>query len=402
MLCFLVLAQLLAYSISVYRAYNDAKQTTLLLTNLFDLGILQSNRLLIEKISALSEVYGFKKVLLCEHGQVVFSSTPYTSSECSIASSFFESVISLPLVSSETRTANFVYPLFYDYLTSLLFAIGPAIVIIFAIARIKKVLTRIQSDLIDPLTESILHVDNDDGSLSDRSVEFSVAELNALFSAYRAKIQDIKILVATRAELDKQASIGRITSHLSHDLRAPLGIFESLVIMPDANMPSMRGSIKEALNRLYSMIDALKHSEIENLVKRQNCTLSFTLGYQSLLYQAQQRDVVLFAPEVEIVNVSIDALKIERAWLNLAMNAIEAAKKIVRIEFSQNADVLTIRIVDDGDGIPVQIAESLYQRGATYGKPSGTGLGLAYVKQVLQGHGGDVIYRREDNLTIFE
>ena len=44
----------------------------------------------------------------------------------------------------------------------------------------------------------------------------------------------------------------------------------------------------------------------------------------------------------------------------------------------------------------------MFKRGETYGKEGGTGLGLAYVKQIAEGHGGEVTYRREDGWSIFE
>lgn len=401
-LCFLVLAQFLAYSISVYRSYIDANEIAKLLANIFDLGIFQSNRLLVEKISALSELYGFKHIFLCDKGEIVFSSKPAISQSCAASSNFFESLITLPLVSSETKTVNFVYPLFYDYLTSLLFATAPAIVIILAITKIKNVLGSIKTDLIDPLAESIVYLDRSEEADSDKSIDFSVAELNTLFSAYRAKVHDIKELIAAKAELDKQASIGRITTQLSHDLRAPLGIFESLLKLPDERLPSIRESVKDALNRVYSMIDALKHGEVGNLVKRENSVLSFALGAKSLEYRSKKLGITLQVLKEEQC-VWIDSLKIERAWMNLASNAIEAAKSLVIVEVSAHRDgTLFIRVSDDGNGVPAEIVDRLYERGATHGKPGGTGLGLAYVKQVMQGHGGDVSYKRIDGMTIFE
>lgn len=74
----------------------------------------------------------------------------------------------------------------------------------------------------------------------------------------------------------------------------------------------------------------------------------------------------------------------------------------MKIEYEVEDGNLILRVIDDGPGIPEEFLPRLFQRGATHGKPDGTGLGLAYVRQIMRGHGGDVTYRRENDLTIFE
>jgi signal transduction histidine kinase len=48
-----------------------------------------------------------------------------------------------------------------------------------------------------------------------------------------------------------------------------------------------------------------------------------------------------------------------------------------------------MRIVDHGPGVPEQLRERLFDPYVT-GKPGGTGLGLALVKQTIEAHGGRV------------
>jgi hypothetical protein len=98
----------------------------------------------------------------------------------------------------------------------------------------------------------------------------------------------------------------------------------------------------------------------------------------------------------------VDATNFERAWINLVSNAIDAAKSEVRLELKIVDASLFVRVIDDGLGVPQAFLPKLFQRGATHGKPEGTGLGLAYVRQIIRGHGGDVTYRREEKVTVFE
>ena len=188
---------------------------------------------------------------------------------------------------------------------------------------------------------------------------------------------------------------------LGHDLRAPLGTFERLLLIPDNEMPAMKQSIKESLNQLYSMIEALRNSKTENIVRRSSTTFRFQHGFENIRLKAEERNIFLQVPQFDLI-LTVDKQKLERAWLNLTLNAIEFAKTKVKVDAIIRGHELIITVIDDGPGIPEDFLPKLFQRGATHGKPDGTGLGLAYVRQIMRGHGGDVTYHRDNGQTIFE
>lgn len=217
--------------------------------------------------------------------------------------------------------------------------------------------------------------------------------------AHKIKIMLSMILEAST--LEKQAAVGRIIGQITHDIRAPLGIFESLINGNQENIVH-RQMLRYALNRLYAMVEALRHSETEHLIKRSLTSLSFRLGLNYLQHRANNRSIEFKVPDEAIDNLNLDGTKVERAWINLASNAIDAARSIVKVEVRVLATDLMLRVTDDGPGVPENFMPRLFERGASYGKVDGTGLGLAYVRQIMRGHGGDVTYRRENNLTVFE
>lgn len=200
----------------------------------------------------------------------------------------------------------------------------------------------------------------------------------------------------------KQVAFAHISQMLSHDLRGPLGTFERLLSISDNEIPTMKKSIRDALNRLHALVDALRHSESENIIKRSVADLDFHFGMDALQHKASLKKLQLKAKVQRMENVFIDHAKMERAWMNLISNALEAAQNCVIIEAKTEGTDLKISVVDDGPGVSDEFLPKLFQRGATCGKADGTGLGLAYVRQIIRGHGGDVSYRRENGLTIFE
>ena len=202
----------------------------------------------------------------------------------------------------------------------------------------------------------------------------------------------------------REAAVGRITAQLSHDLRAPLLSIERLLHLPiGVSVLSQQNIIRESLNRLNSMIESLRNTDLELMIEPQYCVLDFSIGFLGLSVKAQRHGISLFPPKVELKgHVRIDALKFERAWVNLVSNAIDAAKSEVRLEIETCGTEFRLTVIDDGPGIPDSILPNLFNRGMTQGKSGGTGLGLAYARQVMRGHGGDITYQRVGARTIFE
>lgn len=196
--------------------------------------------------------------------------------------------------------------------------------------------------------------------------------------------------------------IAQTSQMLGHDLRAPLGTFEKLLTIPENEFSAMRGSIRESLNRVYAMIEALRNYEMEILIRKSKCLFDFNAGLEIVKAKAENRKVKINSPHTMVYNLDLDKEKVTRSWLNLALNAVEFAESEVSIDVVVEGVDCLIRISDDGHGIPDDFLPKLFQRGATLGKVGGTGLGLAYVRQIMYGHGGDVTYRRENGRTIFE
>ena len=97
--------------------------------------------------------------------------------------------------------------------------------------------------------------------------------------------------------------------------------------------------------------------------------------------------------------------KIERVLVNLLLNACEFVSSEtgrVQITMVEMADVIEIRIEDNGPGISGEIREKLFQPFVSYGKQNGIGLGLTIAKKVFQDHGGDIcLEMTQPGRTIF-
>lgn len=93
-----------------------------------------------------------------------------------------------------------------------------------------------------------------------------------------------------------------------------------------------------------------------------------------------------------------DARKVEQVLRNLVSNAVKfiPAGKAIQIRWEIDGDqIVILRVIDDGPGIPEEHLHRLFERFYRIDKgrtrdAGGTGLGLAIVKHIMQSHGGNV------------
>jgi signal transduction histidine kinase len=91
--------------------------------------------------------------------------------------------------------------------------------------------------------------------------------------------------------------------------------------------------------------------------------------------------------------------RLEQVFVNLLENAVRHAPGLTRIEvraeLDPDGDAVTVRVVDDGPGIPNGRAEMVFlphERGT--GEGPGAGLGLAIARGIVEAHGGTIRLER--------
>lgn len=105
-----------------------------------------------------------------------------------------------------------------------------------------------------------------------------------------------------------------------------------------------------------------------------------------------------------------DSDRLQQLLLNLARNAVEAGARTItlrtRVEHSARVgarlrrQALRIDVIDNGRGIPAEIAETLYQP-LVSGRANGTGLGLALAREIADEHDGELRHGSQPGVTIF-
>lgn len=76
---------------------------------------------------------------------------------------------------------------------------------------------------------------------------------------------------------------------------------------------------------------------------------------------------------------------------NLVLNAVDAGADGIAITGARHGNTITIDVADNGPGIQANVRERLFQPFSASGRAGGTGLGLAIARDLMRGHGGDIV-----------
>lgn len=231
-----------------------------------------------------------------------------------------------------------------------------------------------------------------------------VRQLSTAFTSMRGEIQKANQRVL---ESERLATIGRMASSVSHDLRHYLAaIFANSEFLASDRLSAREraeifADIRAAVNGTTEMIDSLLiFSRTGASIRRQPELMATLLERATALVRAHpDADGVMLTTEygepTETAAV-VDGKQIERAISNLLLNACQAAhtsgasaKVMATLEVRERQ--IIIRVIDNGPGVPEKIRESLFEPFVSEGKQKGTGLGLTLAQCIAAEHGGEVI-----------
>jgi signal transduction histidine kinase len=198
-----------------------------------------------------------------------------------------------------------------------------------------------------------------------------------------------------RADLAERTDrLDRFASVLSHDLRNPLSVAQGYLelareAVEDPTVSGYLESSADGIERLDALIDDLLLLARDGPGEDRLAPVSVTAVAKEAWDTVDTGDATLVADGA--VRVEADRSNLRRAIENLFRNAIEHGEAdAVRVEPTPDGERPGFRVADDGHGVPPALEESLFERGVS--GDDGTGLGLAVVRSVVEGHGWTIAY----------
>jgi signal transduction histidine kinase len=238
-----------------------------------------------------------------------------------------------------------------------------------------------------------------------------VAELTRAFDRMRTSL-----LKSQRDLLESEqlATIGRMASSISHDLRHSLAaIVANSEFLCDSRLTAgqreeLYQEVRTGVNLMTDLIDSL----LEFARTRESLSPSYGNVLETIqrAVQAVRLNPRHHSRSIDVLSSPqlagwFDPRKLERVLYNLLLNASEATPAVggkVEVRAEDVSGAIEISVADNGPGIPTSIRDRLFHPFVSYGKENGTGLGLAVVQKIVQDHGGEIVVERTtDSRTIF-
>ena len=197
--------------------------------------------------------------------------------------------------------------------------------------------------------------------------------------------------IEDRARQVKLAALGRLTANIAHEIRNPLSaIVHAGDLMEEENRAPARARltriIRDNAARLDRMVQDVLELNRRDRIQREQLDLRVFLEH-CVREIADNEDI----PQEEIAldlgveaTVEFDRVHLHQILWNLLRNAWRHSHRktgSVRLKLLRQADRLELHVVDDGEGVPVELQAQLFEPFfTTYSV--GTGLGLYIAREL--------------------
>ncbi|MFT5131013.1 MAG: two-component system NtrC family sensor kinase [Rhodothermales bacterium] len=253
--------------------------------------------------------------------------------------------------------------------------------------------------------------------LSVKNVDLNYAEddlklISAIACSAGLAIENRRLL-DSNLRSERMAAVGLMAASLSHDVKNILSGLEGCVSLLRVSMDT---DDSELMNEAWEMLDG-NHKRMStlmldllNLAREERPPLlphDLTPIMDEVvdLVAAQTRDANITVSigdgsRGEQPMVDLDNRGLHRVLLNLLTNAVDAVRERhqdsgkgaveINWSFDLHARAVTIRITDNGIGIPEKEQSRVFDLFHTNKGSSGTGIGLAVSKQIIDNHRGKI------------
>ncbi|EII6316053.1 cell wall metabolism sensor histidine kinase WalK [Staphylococcus pseudintermedius] len=268
-------------------------------------------------------------------------------------------------------------------------------------------------DLQDEFSLEESNENNDSVLIDINEEEGIIARVN--FSTIVQDTGFVTGYIAVLHDVTEQQQIERerreFVANVSHELRTPLTSMNSYIEAleegawrDESIAPQFLSVTREETERMIRLVNDLLHlskmdNETETITKE---IVDFNMFINKIInrHEMAAKDTT-FVRDIprETIFTEVDPDKMTQVFDNVITNAMKYSRGEKRVEFHVKHNPvhsrLTIRIKDNGIGIPINKVDKIFDRffrvdKARTRKMGGTGLGLAISKEIVEAHNGRI------------
>jgi two-component system nitrogen regulation sensor histidine kinase NtrY len=237
-------------------------------------------------------------------------------------------------------------------------------------------------------------------------------EIGALVKEYNNMIAALEKSAQKLAQSEREHAWREMAKQVAHEIKNPLTPLKLGLQLLDKSWrdkdPKFDQKFERFSKSFVEQIESLASiaSEFSAFAKMPDTRIErmdiFGMLTQAVTIFKQMDNVsIVYMPPATPFYVNADRDQLLRCFNNLLKNAIEAAppdnKCVITIDYLITTKNILLTIKDNGNGIPEAMREKIFEPNFTT-KSSGTGLGLAFVKNSIENANGKVWFETAINV----
>lgn len=254
------------------------------------------------------------------------------------------------------------------------------------------------------------------GQINEEIIWKRKDEIGDLVDEYNKMVKKLDVSAGMLARSEREGAWREMARQVAHEIKNPLTPMklnlQYLQIAIDSNSPNVREISLYVSKILVEQIDHLSQiagdfAQFANIGQSKNQVFNFndSIKQVSSLYSANDKLHITLLPHKEKILIRADKTQINRLLTNLLQNAVQSVpenkKAEIEIATIEDDNNVTVSVKDNGTGISAEMKNKIFTPNFTT-KTSGTGLGLAMCKGIVEKSGGRIWFETEENeYTIF-
>ncbi len=231
-------------------------------------------------------------------------------------------------------------------------------------------------------------------------------EIGSLVDEYNKMVDKLEESAQALAKTEREGAWREMARQVAHEIKNPLTPMKLSMQFLQKSIASNAPNVKEltdnVANTLVEQIDHLstianefsQFANIENASKEKT-DINESLRSIQLLYTGNTGAVFAWNLLEQPVYIYADKTHINRLFTNLILNGLQAVPEgiIPRITITEELteDHVLIKVTDNGSGISPELQQNIFTPNFTT-KSSGTGLGLAMCKRIIEQINGEIYF----------
>jgi two-component system sensor histidine kinase KdpD len=211
---------------------------------------------------------------------------------------------------------------------------------------------------------------------------------------------------SARLEAETNRLRAALFSSVTHDLKTPLASITASVTslqgeeasFTDEDRSELLETIRQEADRLDRLVgDLLDLSRIRAgalIPAKERASIEEVIeGVVARLHPVLAEHEVILRPRPDLPEAPMDVVQIDQVLTNLLENAAKYSPPgtPITISAARWRDMIEVRVIDRGSGIPVEERERVFELFATGDADGrGTGMGLAIGQAIVESHGGRI------------